>query len=131
METLSQYIEQLKKDLTINESNVREASMLAPSKKHFWAARLIQHKLNIRKLEKQLSDTRKQLAKVVEEAATVTLNERTVKSAVDDTDVIKQLQDQIADEKLIVEFLEKAEKTLSSMTYDLKNVIEVIKIEQT
>ena len=33
--------------------------------------------------------------------------------------------------ELIIELLEKSEKTLSSASYDLKNIIEIIKLETT
>ena len=40
------------------------------------------------------------------------------------------MQVKINEEKLIVEFLEKIEKIFSSLTYDIKNIIEIMKLEQ-
>ena len=43
----------------------------------------------------------------------------------------KRIQTQIKRKelKLVVEFLEKTEKTLSSITFDIKNIVEIIKLE--
>lgn len=131
MQTLNQYIEAIKKDLTINESNVREASMLAPGKKHFWAARLIHHKINLQKLEKEKTKIRRDLLKKVSDESPIAVSERDVKNLIDNTDIVLDIQDKIDEELLIIQLLEKTEKTMSSMTFDLKNVIEVLKIEQT
>jgi deoxycytidine triphosphate deaminase len=37
----------------------------------------------------------------------------------------------IEEKKLSIELLEKTEKTLSSTTYDIKNLIEIMKLEMT
>ena len=44
-------------------------------------------------------------------------------------DSVINLNKQIKDEYLIVEFLEKCEKVLSSMTFDIKNLVEIMKME--
>ena len=42
---------------------------------------------------------------------------------------VKAIATEIGQLRLVVEFLEKTEKTLSSITFDIKNLIEIIKIE--
>ena len=39
------------------------------------------------------------------------------------------VQRRIDEQELIVEFLEKTEKTFSSLSFDIKNIIEIIKME--
>ena len=41
------------------------------------------------------------------------------------------MDDRMKQLELIVELLEKSEKTLSSASYDLKNIIDIIKLETT
>ena len=43
---------------------------------------------------------------------------------------MKEINQKINDESLIVEFLEKTEKTFSSISFDIKNIIEIMKMEQ-
>ena len=40
-----------------------------------------------------------------------------------------ELQHQIDDQELIIEFLEKTEKTFTSLSFDIKNIIEIMKME--
>jgi hypothetical protein len=42
---------------------------------------------------------------------------------------IQEINKQIQEAELMVELLERTEKTLSSCTYDVKNIIEIIKLE--
>ena len=42
---------------------------------------------------------------------------------------IMKLDRKIKEERLLVEFLEKAEKIFSSMTFDIKNITEIVKLE--
>jgi chaperonin cofactor prefoldin len=44
--------------------------------------------------------------------------------------VLHEINEQIEEMELVVEYLEKAERVFSSTTYDLKNAIELMKMEQ-
>jgi hypothetical protein len=44
-------------------------------------------------------------------------------------DKMVEISQKINEEELIIEFLEKTEKTFTSMTYDISNIIKVIQIE--
>ena len=39
------------------------------------------------------------------------------------------INQQIKEHKLVIEFLEKSEKIFSSLTFDIKNLVEIIKLE--
>jgi hypothetical protein len=43
---------------------------------------------------------------------------------------MKEISNKISNEELIVEFLEKTEKTFSAVGFDIKNIIEIMKMEQ-
>ena len=62
--------------------------------------------------------------------AIVKLSNPTIEKAVIESNSIKDLQIKINEDKLIIEFLEKTEKTFSSLTYDIKNIVEIMKLEQ-
>ena len=40
-----------------------------------------------------------------------------------------ELQHKIDDQELVIEFLEKTEKTYTSLSFDIKNIIEIMKME--
>ena len=44
MDELSQLIEDIKKDTQIDDMNILEKQKMLPSKKHFWATKLILYK---------------------------------------------------------------------------------------
>ena len=39
------------------------------------------------------------------------------------------MQNSIDDQELIIEFLEKTEKVFTSLSFDIKNIIEIMKME--
>ena len=46
MELLKKYIEEITKDLYLDDFNIKESQMRLPAKKHFWVARLMDAKIN-------------------------------------------------------------------------------------
>lgn len=130
MEILEKYIKEIEEDLKIDEFTIKEASLKSPGKKHFWVSRLIQHKRNLLKLEQERTQLKKKIMKEVQYQSPVKLSNVTLDKSADDSELIKKLSDKIDEEKLIIEFLEKTEKTFSSLTYDIKNIVEVMKLEQ-
>ena len=56
---------------------------------------------------------------------TIPVAEKTAWNHPDMIDVQRRIDEQ----ELIVEFLEKTEKTFSSLSFDIKNIIEIIKME--
>ena len=65
----------------------------------------------------------------IHDQSPVKLSTYTVDKTSDDSGMIREIQVKINEEKLIIEFLEKTEKIFSSLTYDIKNIIEIMKLE--
>ena len=123
MEMLERYINEIEEDLKIDQFNIKEASLKSPGRKHFWVSRLINHKRNLQSLENKKLDLKKQIMDQIHDQSPVKLSTYTVDKTSDDSGMINE-------EKLIIEFLEKTEKIFSSLTYDIKNIIEIMKLEQ-
>jgi hypothetical protein len=130
VEILERYIQEITEDLKLDEFTIKDASLKSPGRKHFWVSRLINHKRNLYKLEAQLEETLGTLVNEVQSQAVIKLSKDSVITAAQNNDLIKNLKLQIKEEKLIIEFLEKTEKSFSSLTYDIKNIIDIIKLEQ-
>lgn len=130
MEIIEKYIKEIEEDLKIDEFSIKESSLKAPGRKHYWVSRLIHHKRNLLKLENDKAKVLKKITKEVSNQSIVKLSTATIARVVDESDPVKDIQNEINQEKLIIEFLEKTEKTFSSLTYDIKNIIEVMKLEQ-
>lgn len=127
---LERYISEIEEDLKIDQFNIKEASLKSPGRKHFWVSRLINHKRNLQSLENKKLDLKKQIMDQIHDQSPVKLSTYTVDKTSDDSGMIREIQVKINEEKLIIEFLEKTEKIFSSLTYDIKNIIEIMKLEQ-
>ena len=130
MEIVEKYIKEIEEDLKIDEFNIKESSLKTPGRKHFWVSRLINHKRNLYFLEQELENTSKKLVNETREKSPVAISSVTLQNAVAESDIIKELILKIKEEKFIIELLEKTEKTFSSLTYDIKNIVEIMKLEQ-
>ena len=69
------------------------------------------------------------VTKIIAEAP-VKLTQQTAEIAAESTDELTAITDSIKEYEFIVEYLEKVEKIMSGMGYDIKNIIEIQKLEQ-
>ena len=130
MEILKRYISEITKELDINEMNLKESSMRAPARKHFWVSRLINHKVDLNTCKKTKDNLVKSLIVKAEAASPVQLSKASLEKAVESTDEIRKINEQIKEEESIIEYLEKVEKIYSSLTYDIKNMVQMTSMEQ-
>ena len=135
MEAEETLLEKYNKELTdffaINEFNVKEVQLRLPGVKHLFVTRLIKHKQLEQKLKKAKENAKNRAAKEIEESSPVLLSSGTVQSAIEKSETIQKINQQIIDNSFIIEFLERTEKILSSTTYDIKNIVEITKMEAT
>jgi hypothetical protein len=130
MEILKKYISEINKELDINEMNLKESSMRAPARKHFWASRLINHKIELNNLKKSKDSITKTLIEKSVAASPIALSKSSLEKGIENTDEIKKFNDQIKENEAILEYLEKVEKIYSSLTYDIKNMVQMTSMEQ-
>jgi hypothetical protein len=130
MEILKRYAEEITKELEINEMNLKEASMRAPARKHFWASKLINHKIDLNILNKNKSILVKSLMDKAEKSSPVILSKINLEKTIENTDEVKKINKEIKEIESIIEYLEKVEKIYSSLTYDIKNMIQMTSMEQ-
>ena len=131
MELLQRYIKEIEQDLKIDEFNIKEVQMRTPGRKHFWASRMINHKIELEKLKTEKLKLKKQLLKALADRNEMQLSLTALEKAVDSTDDIIKINESIKEVEFIVELLEKTEKTLASLSFDLSNCIKIITLEQT
>lgn len=129
MSLLDQYIDEIEKDLQINEFNLKDSSMKTPARKHYWVSKLIRHKRNLLSLRQQRDIIKKEVVKKIIEESPVKVTVPVAEKASYRHDKMVEISQKINEEELIIEFLEKTEKTFTSMTYDISNIIKVIQIE--
>ena len=101
---LEDYSNELKPEININKLNLDNHQTKLPSLKHKWAGRYINHKRRLIKL------------KVAEKSVT---NKKE----------LVEIDIKIQEEELILEYLEKIQNIVNNIQWDIKNLIELEKLE--
>ena len=130
MELLRKYIDEIGQDLVLDDFNLKEAQMRLPARKHFWVARLMESKIKRNSLFRDKKKIKKELVKKVIADSPVRINQSAAESAAERHESIDSLNKGIAEQDAIIEYLEKVEKILSNMHWEIKNIIDINKMEQ-
>ena len=130
MELLKKYIEEITKDLQLDDFNIKESQMRLPARKHFWVARLIEAKIKRSTLYKEKKKLKKEVVKKVISDSPVRTSQSAAESAAERHDSISNLNDSINEQDSIIEYLEKVEKIMGQMHWEIKNIIDINKMEQ-
>lgn len=128
---LDEYIKELEEDLRIDEIYLKDYTLKLPGVKHKWAGRCIRHKSELYELKSSKEKTKKILREKIIQNAPVKPSLPVLEKLLETSDEMIEIDKKINELQLVVELLEKAEKTFSSASYDLKNLIDIIKLETT
>ena len=129
--SLSNYISELKEDCVVDEINLKEAALLLPAKKAKWVSRLIIEKNNINSLEKERNNLVNSVVELLKKEAVVSLSKNVLKSTAETHDMVVAIDAKIENSKNLIEFLERVEKVISSMSFDIGNIIKIVQLETT
>ena len=130
MELLKKYIEEITKDLQLDDFNIKEAQMRLPAKKHIWVARLMDAKIKRNNLIRDKKQLKKEVVKKVISDSPVKISQSAAESAAERHESISKLNVFITEQDNIIEYLEKVEKIMSQMHWEIKNIIDINKMEQ-
>jgi hypothetical protein len=129
--SLSKYMEELVKDCVIDEINLKESALILPAKKAKWVARLILEKNLANKLEKDRKEKVNSLIDAIKHEAVASLSLAVLKNLAEkDTSVI-DLDLKIEESRNLIDFFERIEKIMSSMSFDIGNIIKIVQLETT
>lgn len=127
---LKKYIEDINKDLYLDDFNLKEVQMRLPARKHFWVARLIEAKIKRNTLFAKKKKLKKDLVKKVIEDSPVRINQTAAETAAERYDSVVSINNSIKEEDTIIEYLEKVEKIMSMMHWEIKNIVDINRMEQ-
>ena len=129
MKLLEQYIKEMGVDVEFDEFSLKETQLKLPALKHKWVGRLVRHKGELATLQSSRDNTLKQIAGEIIDTATYQVTLPTAQKAAEKHKNIKNIDENIKEMKLVIDFLEKGEKIFSSMSFDIKNITEIMKLE--
>lgn len=130
MELLDKYMEEIEKDLQVDDFNIKEVQQRLPARKHFWVGRLINAKRKRNALIDHKKNKKMEVVAAVIATTPVSITASLAASKAENHDDIRSINEDIRDIDYIIEYLERVEKILSGMSWDIKNIIELNKLEQ-
>jgi len=130
VELIERYKDEIGKDLVINDFNIKDIQLKLPARKHYWAARLIDAKITLHKLNKRKKTLKESLVKRIVADAPIRITQQSAEVAAESTEDLQNIANEIKDYEFVIEYLEKVEKIMSGMGFDIKNIIEIQKMEQ-
>jgi hypothetical protein len=130
VETLKRYIEEINKDLQIDDFNLKTVQTKLPSRKHFWVARLMDAKINKSKLLAKKKQHKKELVSRLISESPIKITIQTAESAAENTLDIENINEKLKELDFIIEYLEKVEKIFSTIHWEIKNIVQINQMEQ-
>lgn len=130
MEIIDKYMDEIKEDTKINVMNIQEVQMMAPAIKHKWVARLVHHKMEINKIKSLINKAKDDIIERETKNSITIISRPSLERFADNHDVVKRLKVKLEEEEFVVLYLEKVEQILKNLTFDIKNVVELMKLEQ-
>jgi predicted xylose isomerase-like sugar epimerase len=132
MEIFDKFQKEIMEDVKVDQINLLDKQMMLPAIKHKWVARLFEQKRLRNSLERRKKELKEQvLNKLVSEGIPTGIPKASIKAKVDASDTIKKIDEELEDISVIIEYLEKVEGIFRSMTYDIKNITEITRLETT
>lgn len=128
-EILENYRNELSIEIKLNKLNLSDHQVKLPALKHKWASRYINHKHKVYRLKAKKKELfRILVSQKIDESPVrinVTVAEKTTYSHPD----IQKIDSKIQEQELILEYLEKIQNIVNNIQWDIKNLIEIEKLE--
>ena len=128
-EIIERYGDELKPEININKLDLDNHQTKLPSLKHKWAARYINHKHNLIKLKSQKRTLSNRLVTNYIENSPVKININIAEKSIQQDISILDINNKIEQEELLLEYLEKIQNIVNNIQWDIKNLIELEKLE--
>lgn len=128
-ELLDKYIEEFEQDVVLDRVSLEDKTMAVPSLKAKWLARLTRHKKDLKKYETLRDEAIGKIIKQKSKEEDIAFSPQTLEKMAYGDEIVKKITDTINAERSSIEFCDKVLQILSSMTYDIKNIIEWSKLE--
>ena len=126
-----EYHEKIAEFLKFDELNLKDAQMTLASVRHYWVGRLMFHKQEIGRLKKLKDAAAKKIRHKIENESPVGLNVKTLNDSVASHEIILKIEDEIANNEMLVEYLSKVEMNLRDAQFGMNNLSKIIILETT
>lgn len=123
---------EINSDLVLDRINLLEKQLMLPAIKHKWVSRLIDQKRHKNSLEAKKKQLKADVLKTLQDNGIPSnLPKAALDRKIESSDSLLKIDEQIKETEIIIEYLEKVENICRSLTYDIKNAVELEKLETT
>lgn len=126
---INQYLDEASIDTNLDRLEVTSTQERLVANKHKWSARLINHRNTLNTLKFKRAGLLDEYITEYQDREPVRVNRSIAEKAVQNKKDIKAIDLKIQNESLIISFLEDIYKNVSFTTNDIKNLIELMKLE--
>ena len=126
---INQYLEEANLDTDLDRLEVVTTQERLVNNKHKWSARLINHKIKLTNLKFNRESALEDKVTEFQNTEPVRVSRIIAEKAVRNKKEIKALDLKIKNEQLIIDYLENIYKNISFATNDIKNLVELMKLE--
>lgn len=127
-EQFEKIVKEIEQDLKIDRMNMDEKILKIPSIKHYWIAELYRSKIQIQKLENYKKDRIKEIQNSL--VTEIGLSKSSITAQLNSDEKIMKINSKLEELRIIVDYLEDAKFVFGRVTDDLKNRIELEKVER-
>jgi len=125
------YRAEIEEELNLTDFNIKDVQLKLPHTKHKWVARLIQQKIELSKYKKLKVDAIEAIVNSTRKEEPLLISDMALSKKAEKNDTVQKIISKIEECELIIEYLEKVEKVCSSTSYDIKNLVDIKKMEMT
>ena len=123
------YMAEITEELDLSDFNMRDVQMKLPAIKHKWVARLIQQKIELNKYEHLKAEAIEALIPSLRREGVVLLSDAALAKQAEKHETVQKINAKIEECEMLIEYLEKIEKVCNSTSFDIKNLVEIKKME--
>lgn len=129
MDKLDKFQAEAEQDASVDEVTIHEKQMMLPAIKHKWVARLVREKMALKHFEAERKAAVETVIRELKSRGRVDLSNTALENAAQRHESVQLFTSKIDETKLLIDYLERLEKIFSSMTWDYRNMVELIKME--
>lgn len=129
-DTINKYAKEMDEDGKITALNLLDCQMRLPAVKHKWASRLISHKVELSKIKLLIIRAKDVIIENNIKDAKVAMSRPSLERKAETHETVIKLRNRVKDEEFTIMYLDKVEQIFKSMTFDIRNLIEIMKLEQ-
>lgn len=130
MEIIDKYSKEVEFDTKIDSLNVRDVQMHLPGIKHKWVSRWVNHKEELAKTKSLIIKAKETIIEKQMSDAKVKMSRPTLEIFAERHEIVIRLKERVKEEEFVIMYLDKVEQIFKSMTFDIKNLTEIMKLEQ-